>query len=228
MTNSVKRAITLKRLEGNPKKEEFAQNGIQLHKAGDICAFCGNKVTEESLEKLSQYFAGKDIENFQNTIEQKYKDVNSYIDNLEKIKINIDDFYPKYSKEGLLLEKELNAGKTSISKFLIILKSALDEKKKNLFTPSKSLSIECPNSLTDLVRKINKLTVTNNSMSVDKIIDDAQNRLRLDKVYQYTHEETYLSIKNELDDKESKLEEIKCDEKQIKIKMVSCKMNLNS
>lgn len=219
LTNSVKRAITLKRLEGNPKKEEFAQTGIQLHKAGDICAFCGNKVTEESLDELSQYFAGKDIENFQNTIEQKYKDVNSYIDNLEKIKINIDDFYPKYSKEGLLLEKELIEGKKSISKFLMILKSALDEKKKNLFTPSKSLSIECPNSLTDLVRKINKLTVTNNAMSVDKIIDDAQNRLRLDKVYQYTHEEAYLSIKSELDDKENKLEKIKCDEKQIKIKI---------
>ena len=49
--------------------------------------FCGNKVTEDSLDELSQYFAGKDIENFQNTIEQKYKDVNSYIDNLEKLKL---------------------------------------------------------------------------------------------------------------------------------------------
>ena len=83
----------------------------------------------------------------------------------------------------------------------------LDEKeKRNLFYPlQKSLSTECPNSLTDLVRKINELTVINNSMSVDKIIDDAQNRLRLDKVYQYTHEEAYLSIKNELDDKENKI-----------------------
>lgn len=180
--------------------------------------FCGNKVTEDSLDELSQYFAGKDIENFQNTIEQKYKDVNSYIDNLEKLKLILMIFIQNIVKK-LCFRKGIDWGKKSINKFLIILKSALDEKKKNLFTPSKSLSIECPNSLTDLVRKINELTVINNSMSVDKIIDDAQNRLRLDKVYQYTHEEAYLSIKNELDDKENKLEKIKCDEKQIKIKI---------
>lgn len=41
---------------GNKRKEEFAKMGVGIHEAGELCAFCGNELSRERLEKLRIYF----------------------------------------------------------------------------------------------------------------------------------------------------------------------------
>lgn len=60
----VKAAIAVPRIDGNEKKTEFARMGLEIHKKGEYCAFCGNVINDDVFDELNLFFTADDIEGF--------------------------------------------------------------------------------------------------------------------------------------------------------------------
>jgi len=96
----VEEKVKIKRLENNEEKRNFAKKGFHLHKAGEICSFCGNIIEEKEYEELKRYFLADDIEEFQKEIEIFKDNYRKIIENIENIKFDKNNFYPN-NIEGL-------------------------------------------------------------------------------------------------------------------------------
>ncbi|MGX7041514.1 AAA family ATPase [Leuconostoc lactis] len=60
LRHSIKEKSTLARLD-TEEKTEFAHAGWELHDSGEICAFCGNQITDDKYQELTNYFAADDV-----------------------------------------------------------------------------------------------------------------------------------------------------------------------
>ena len=86
--------VSIKRLEDNEEKRNFAEKGLHLHKAGEICSFCGNIINEKEYSELVKYFLADDIKEFQKEIEISKDNYRKIIENIENIKFDKNNFYP--------------------------------------------------------------------------------------------------------------------------------------
>src|SRR5699024_10147938 len=57
----VESKIIIEELQDNSEKLNFAQTGMEIHNKDDNCAFCGNKVSEERLHALKNYFSTDEV-----------------------------------------------------------------------------------------------------------------------------------------------------------------------
>lgn len=77
----------IKKLEENPRLNDWVRTGKELHKSEDICQFCGNKLPINLMDKLEQHFTSD--------FERLFQDIESH-ERLIKNNINlIDDFSTK-------------------------------------------------------------------------------------------------------------------------------------
>ncbi|MGZ1298184.1 AAA family ATPase, partial [Lactobacillus delbrueckii subsp. bulgaricus] len=93
LTKKVAPSVRIERIAGNEEKTRFAQEGLRLHKPNDVCAFCGNTVTESAYEELQGYFSERDITSSQNEIQELVQKIKKEIQIVEQLKINQKDFY---------------------------------------------------------------------------------------------------------------------------------------
>ncbi|WP_171004880.1 AAA family ATPase [Enterococcus hulanensis] len=188
LQKTVKETFSIKEFNENSEKKGFAENGWKLHKPNDVCAFCGNTVTAERMEKLERYFSSSDIELFQ-------KELNLFKTNkLDPLKKMIEDihildassFYHSFSTHIIELNKIIKEKVQSWLTFISALKLAIDKKRDNLFSPLEPLSIspilnfEKENTLIkDVIQNNN-----NYSSELDAKYHIARNSLRLHYVSQ--------------------------------------------
>jgi cation transport ATPase len=194
----VEEKVKIKRLENNEEKRNFAKKGFHLHKAGEICSFCGNIIEEKEYEELKRYFLADDIEEFQKEIEIFKDNYRKIIENIENIKFDKNNFYPN-NIEGLTqIIEEYEVIKEGIIK---ILKNFLENlEKKDIFKESEKIFIDNISlNFNKISKEYDDLVKSNNTSNLTKEKENAKANLR----YHY--------IKLELDNfkEESKLAEIK-------------------
>ena len=183
LQKTVQETFTIDELSESSEKKDFAELGWKLHNSGDICAYCGNIVTSERMEKLKRYFSSEDIELFQQEI-RTYKS-----DKLYKIKNEVNNiqgidptsFYHSFSKEIHELNETILGKKRLWLTFISTLELAIDEKRDSLFSPKGPLDIDPilnfdkeDSLITELIRKNNEYS---NQLSTKH--QSARNSLRL-------------------------------------------------
>lgn len=94
LQKSVKETIDIERLKNSPKKQAFAKEGLDLHKPGDKCAFCGHEIEGSVLEELHTYFSADEVEKFEDEIEGKLKEIETLKKTINDMTIVVDNFYP--------------------------------------------------------------------------------------------------------------------------------------
>jgi len=78
----------IKKLEENPKLNDWVRVGKELHISEDTCQFCGNKLPADLMDKLEHHFTNdleklfRDIESSESTIAQTYRLIDDFSDNL--------------------------------------------------------------------------------------------------------------------------------------------------
>lgn len=110
LLKTVQPSIKITELDNDNKKRQFAEAGKDCHSAGDTCAFCGNIVTNERLQKLEKYFSGSEIDKFTKELSDKLIEIKNYENKLEKIIIKEEVFYPEFknSISEILLKVDKN------------------------------------------------------------------------------------------------------------------------
>ena len=67
------------RLDKDAEKQQFAKMGMHIHQKGDVCAFCGNPISDEVFEelfRLSRYGGGElFVEYLQMIAEKSHTDI---------------------------------------------------------------------------------------------------------------------------------------------------------
>lgn len=189
---TVEESVKIFRLDNDVEKREFAKKGLQIHKKGDKCSFCGNNISDECFEQLGQYFSGEDIKNFEKQLQDELNLLNHIKTTIKNLNININNFYELFHTEFRELESNFNATKSKNLDFLEVLIKSISDKQKKLFEKVNQLNVIPPKNFEDVDRKYLELSQKNNESDLGNKKSEAKNRLRFDEVkksllnYNYT------------------------------------------
>src|SRR5699024_5476433 len=93
LSKTVEESVKISRLDNNVEKRDYAKKGLQIHKKGDKCSFCGNKISDECFEQLDKYFSAEDIKNFEKQLQDEFNLLTSIKTTIENLDLNINNFY---------------------------------------------------------------------------------------------------------------------------------------
>lgn len=178
----VKEEVRIERIENDNRKRKFAEEGLKIHNANEVCSFCGNVISEEKLSELKGYFSADEVKKLQNEIEKNIGYLNKTIDVINIPQINTASFYPEFQVEVNLLKDEFDEEINSMKNFLQELIRVLEKKKGELFIESNSVEIEEPNGLGNIKLKYEDLVGRNNSIELEELQRIAKERLRYNEI----------------------------------------------
>lgn len=195
-------ATRIEELDRSPEKQEFAKEGLRIHGPEERCAFCGGIIDKERLDLLRNYF-NKETEKIENRITKGLKIISEEIECTEHIKLlNENDYYSAFLDDVKNINADIKELKLSRINFLKTLLEALDNKRKELFTPSQPLKIKEPLSALSTIQKINKIITSHNTFAetIQKQKQHAEDILRLNEVrkkmdeFNYSEEDKKLAV----------------------------------
>jgi wobble nucleotide-excising tRNase len=184
LQSSVSRQQIIDEFKNNSDKENFAKQGMNIHKNGEKCAFCGNEISEERWRLLGSYF-NDEVKKLENRIEQAEDKINSELGKLSDVnEISKNYFYEKFANQIENLSLQIKNNKGDIKDFLDNLKTALEEKKKNLFVKSKELDRAIPKNFTDIKFSCDKIVEENNNFgqNLNQEKENAKDALRYHEI----------------------------------------------
>ncbi len=186
LAKKVTPSVIIKELANNQELRSFAQRGIELHKRGDKCAFCGNDISDERWAELDSYF-NDEVLKLKELIQRKIDKISTILDKIDNINIpKTAAFYPELEDEANQVLLGYTSGLKKIEVFLNSAQKALMDKKDNLFKTSQSLATLAPNDISGATKSLNKLIAKNNDYTnnLSQKISNAKNQLRLHAVKQ--------------------------------------------
>ncbi|SEW33480.1 AAA domain-containing protein [[Clostridium] fimetarium] len=192
LIESVEEKIRINRLVNDPEKRLFASQGLNLHKKGDICSFCGSTIQDSVFKELESYFSTDEVKEFMGKIQKKIDEINNYYLLISQVEIVENEFYPEYLDEVLLIKNQVEEKKREYNAILKQFEKALGDKKANLFEASEELNIQLPEDFNSNIKSYSDIKEKNNENKLAEKQEQARNKLRLDVVksilveYEYT------------------------------------------
>lgn len=170
--------VKINRLENNAEKREFAKNGLRIHKKGDICAFCGNKIGDDTWDELASYFSADEVKGLHNEIQNKIKEIDLIIAQIDKVCVDSNKFYPSFVSTVKDIGQEMEKQKKGMLSHLNKLKIALDDKLKYLFEPCPCVDESFLGDFEDIEKRYNELRQSNNENDIIGKQREAVDKLR--------------------------------------------------
>lgn len=186
LQSSVAPTQDIPELTGKTDKQAFARQGMSIHehKAGEICAFCGNKITDERWQLLANYF-NDEVKKLENRIANGIAKISSELDGIKEIKeIKKENFYDRFEPDIKDLNQQIVIKINKYKEFLTSLQTALEKKKSNLFVESPLLDIAVPESFSDIEKGCKNLVKNHNEQSQNLSTEQnkAKNALRYHEI----------------------------------------------
>ncbi|EML3440114.1 TPA: AAA family ATPase [Proteus mirabilis] len=225
---------TIQELLNNAILASWVRTGRELHKyKQEKCAFCGNILPEDLLQKIDKHFNKES--------EELHESLNILLSTIEKellkipnlLKIKTIDFYSNFANDLNTLNDDLSKLSIDYSKSLSLIKEQIEKRKSDIFTPLEfhsSVSVE--DSINELRYSYEKIRSKSNdftkSLNTEQV--KARNELRLHEVYKFITdikyvderntinkllkekedlEKTSINIKQNVDEKRKKINELK-------------------
>lgn len=219
---SVKQPSTIPELNDNAQKQQFAKTGLDIHEhnQGEICAFCGNEISEERWVTLGNYF-NSEVKILELRIDTGITKIQEELKKLDTVQdIDSHAYYGKYAKQIKQLNTNIKLIKTEYKTCLEKLKKALFEKKTNLFVKTNPIKLDIPEDFNIVQKEYTELVDNNNSFSKDLTNEQSKSKdaLRYHEIqkkldtFKYTEENTTFSTLSGLNDAAQDSLKIKKDE----------------
>ncbi|MDO5028723.1 MAG: AAA family ATPase [Bacillota bacterium] len=209
LVKTVEEPIEIPRLKGNEDKREFAKKGLQIHKAGDKCSFCGNEIMQETFFQLEKYFSAEEIAKLENELKNKVEYLLRLKEEIEKVEMSIENFYSSNFEEFGRIEKEFQDTKKELLKFLNTLIDHISNKQKKLFSKAEEIEINIPNNFKKVKEDYDNLCKLNNSSDLALKKLKAKEKLRFHEVKKSLSEYNYSEKLNELEKRKNLYDELK-------------------
>ncbi|MGI6608477.1 MAG: AAA family ATPase [Erysipelotrichaceae bacterium] len=182
LVKKVNATFIINELKESKDKEQFAEKGMQIHKVGDVCSFCGNMYSLDRANLLKKYFSADEMEEFRNEINTVASDIQEAIDEINSISINSDDFYPIYVNRANDSIKLISEYVSKVKDYLTILDNCIEEKLKYMTESLSPLTYEVPNDIQTTIKTYNELVEENNKSKIGEQKENARNSLRYHKI----------------------------------------------
>ncbi|MDD6003677.1 MAG: AAA family ATPase [Bacteroidales bacterium] len=169
-----------------------------------ICAFCGNPISNERWAELDKHF-DEESEKLENNIEDILKKLYDYEQKLSKgLGFSKEQFFSKFTNELSQIENDYetsvkNIALDSIKKLI----SQLNARKNNIFIPLKFEEVfDFSINLSNIYERYHKVEQESNNYSNELAREQkkAKSQLRLDEVYRYIQEINYLNEKDRINE----------------------------
>ena len=203
---SLEEPIKIDRIN-NDEKREFADIGRRIHKKGDSCAFCGNKISDEVFQQLDVYFLADSIQEYQNKLRDKVGILNELKERISELDIEPNEFYPEYKEKAENIKKELSNIKFNNISFIEKLISSLEKKNKGLFEPIQPINLDTPEDFETIIGRFNKLKSDNNNSNLEEKQQLAKEKLRFHYVKEQLNANNYERLQGQLQELEKQKNE---------------------
>lgn len=226
LQSSVAQTQDIPELKGKTDKQNFARQGmiIHQHKIGEICAFCGNEISDERWQLLGNYF-NDEVKKLESRIASGITKIELELDaikGIEEIKEVV--FYDRFKQDIRKLNLQIVAKRNEYKEFLSSLQAALEEKKKKLFIESTPLEIAIPANFNYIEKECEDLVKGHNELSLNLKTEQekAKDALRYHEInkmldeFQYDDESISLAKLSAINDEAQKVLGDKKNELQIK------------
>ena len=227
LSSKVESANKIQELVENALLNNWVKEGIDLHRKRNTCAFCGQNLPSDRLEKLQHHF-NEEMEVLQNKLKTEIIKIENEKANAKKIveKISETDLYVKFQNDARTSLESIKKIVLDYCKELDKLSVQLENKKKDVFH---ELVYAEPNNLT---QQIEEAVVKYNGFvdqalqygqNLQKEKENAKKTLRLNIVKQFVDEIKYSDLckeinklKNETDQKKTEYDNFRknIDEKE--------------
>jgi wobble nucleotide-excising tRNase len=157
-------------LQNNSAKQDFAKTGVDLHAHDDgthdkNCAFCGNEISNERWTLLGSYF-NDEVKKLEGRIKNGIAKLDAELSEIENIKdVGKSDFYDRFTEQIKMINLQIKDVKSDHKTFFTSLKSALENKKKNLFSASDELKLVISPDFSAIKTEYEKMVDENNDFS---------------------------------------------------------------
>lgn len=210
----------LPELSDNPDKQNFARQGMRLHRPGDKCSFCGSIFEDNRWNELSRFF-NEELAKTEKRINHELDYISGIEEQIDKIKrIEPEMFYGHLLKEVSEVNSLITSRVNEIKIFLSTIKGALLEKQKSPFVKLDPIKEDIPKGFEDINNRIKQLVDDANNFTneISERKTKAEKAIRLSyvaqllKEFDYTKNNEQLSIlKSLMDSKKEEIEKIKED-----------------
>lgn len=193
----------LKILDNNIDVHNWVKEGVVLNVGEDNCLFCGNKIDEDRMSKLTRYF-----ENEASQLKVKLEKLRIKLSKEEvtiqslNIPKSINDFndglQKEFEKREIKLKKELKSYNTTLKKLEI----AINKKSsKKIFSDFNLIFKEDNKSLVEEIQLMNNLIIKNNDFveNFDQKIKDDREKYKFHLVSLFLKESKYLLKKSQFE-----------------------------
>jgi wobble nucleotide-excising tRNase len=206
----VKQPVAIPELSNNAHKQQFAKTGFDIHehKTDEICAFCGNEISEERWIALGNYF-NSEVKTLELCIETGITEIKEELRKISTVQdIDLHAYYGKYARQIKQLNTNIKLRKAEYRACLEKLNKALTEKKTNLFAKTNPIKLDIPEDFSIVQKEYTKLINNNNSFSKNLTSEQSKSKdaLRYHEIqkkldaFKYTKENTTLSTLSGLND----------------------------
>ena len=162
LQSKVTEKIRIARIENNNDKRDFAEKGFKIHQRGDICAFCGSIIEDETFDELERYFLADDIVEFQMLIGEKLSYISELKNELNNVIIDEKNFYSEFKEEVNRIKQEVEEIIKEQKVFFQGLIDKLILKQGNLFTKCDIVTCGIPKNFDLVGTDYNDLVKQNN------------------------------------------------------------------
>lgn len=203
LQSKVSQRCDIPELIDNINKQNFAKKGMDIHeqKSGEICAFCGNEISDDRWQLLGNYF-NDEVKKLENKIINEIKEIKLKVDEIKNIKeIKEEVFYDKFKKDIENLNLQIVIRKNEYNEFLNNLETALNKKKEDLFIAFLPLKITIPANFSKIEEKYTDLAKNHNELSLNLKIEQekAKDALRYHEAKNLLDQFNYNNEKEELE-----------------------------
>lgn len=182
LQSKVEEKAIILRWENSSKKREFAEGGLKIHQKGDICAFCGKRIDDETFAELESYFSADEVKALRARISKAKDKVEQEIADLEIFKIVENDFYPEFLEAAKTLNSQIQSLKNQYIELLSGLNEALQKKASDIFDVTDELSLEIPDNFDIIKAEYESLVTSNNQNDLPKKQQEAKDELRFHEI----------------------------------------------
>lgn len=184
LEHEVEVVTVVEELKDNPARKQFAQTGLEIHKAGEKCSFCGNEITEDRIEKLKTLVSIPEIQRIQTEIDEQIQVIDNHKEELSKIKkLHKEDFYNTLHKEIDVINTDIGLYKEKCKQCFDKLKAALKKRQSSVFNTILNIDadIETPLDFINIERKIKIIIKKHNELdqNINHRRTEAQKKIRL-------------------------------------------------
>lgn len=160
-------------------KRNFAENGLRIHKKGEICAFCGSYISDEVFTELENYFSVDEVKIFQQEISGMINAVSKMMESFTTFNIDVGCFYPQFQTRIREIREKCAEKVREYSDFLQLVIDQLSNKKAELFVESDMIKINIPSGFENMQADYDALVVANNKNDLQERQTEANEKLRL-------------------------------------------------